>query len=699
LSGIYNTIDSYDKTTKLINLGYQILKFRSNGNIDSVISDILESINKIDEGEDAILKCYAYSDFSGLLFKSGKIKESDEILNKAICLFSLINVFDRLEAIRCVGREIVLECKFDLLGVINRHVLEIAHQLNDDWFDYLGTSEEGMIESVLYELRLKGDFELIEKIIQEQYYLNQLTSLNKFIYKWHSLSGELDKLNSIFINSVRCYKIPEKEQNFQLYKIALIFISIGDLEKPLSIINYLSDTSQKTSLYTKIGIEYFKRGNDNLVDDLATRININDERFDYYRSIILYFISNNVDTKKIKKYISKLDQLIINKFNNDDFKKLIISLYIEIGELFIALEYSKKIWDLDEQYLTQIHISIEFAKLGKIDEALTCVNNLTDGYWKFSAMRGISAELAIQGKKQNSEDFLKEAFEYALKSSDFYKISALEEVAIELAKKGKVEEAFQIVEQIIDESRKKRSLESISIELAVQGKLENAYDIAIGIFDENYVPYGAFRKISIEFLKLNKLDTVLEFIKVKNNENLKNNIYSEISCEFAKLDKIDMAIENANLITSEYIKCDALQSISAELVKKENLKVAEYVTKYITQSKKRYECLELIGKNLFQTNGILSALNNIKEFSSIESENIIKCAIVNSINVTNINTEIAVQGCKDSHQEISSLEHLLQMQALNLLFFPSLSEEKIQRFNRTLNIQWAIDIKNSFSEN
>jgi hypothetical protein len=32
--------------------------------------------------------------------------------------------------------------------------------------------------------------------------------------------------------------------------------------------------------------------------------------------------------------------------------------------------------------------------------------------------------------------------------------------------------------------------------------------------------------------------------------------------------------------------------------------------------------------------------------------------------------------------------------ALNQLFFTDLPQEKLDRYNRTLNLQWAIDIKN-----
>ena len=68
--------------------------------------------------------------------------------------------------------------------------------------------------------------------------------------------------------------------------------------------------------------------------------------------------------------------------------------------------------------------------------------------------------------------------------------------------------------------------------------------------------------------------------------------------------------------------------------------------------------------------------------------------IINNVNTTNINIEFTNNVIKDPTQEVKLIEHVLQMYALNQLFFENLSEEKINRFNRTLNIQWAIDIKN-----
>jgi hypothetical protein len=40
------------------------------------------------------------------------------------------------------------------------------------------------------------------------------------------------------------------------------------------------------------------------------------------------------------------------------------------------------------------------------------------------------------------------------------------------------------------------------------------------------------------------------------------------------------------------------------------------------------------------------------------------------------------------------MERLLQNHALHELFFENPSKNKIERLNRTLNIQWAIEVKN-----
>jgi hypothetical protein len=43
---------------------------------------------------------------------------------------------------------------------------------------------------------------------------------------------------------------------------------------------------------------------------------------------------------------------------------------------------------------------------------------------------------------------------------------------------------------------------------------------------------------------------------------------------------------------------------------------------------------------------------------------------------------------------LTLLNRIIQLHAINQLFFKDIQKERIIHFNRILNIQWAIDIKN-----
>ena len=71
-----------------------------------------------------------------------------------------------------------------------------------------------------------------------------------------------------------------------------------------------------------------------------------------------------------------------------------------------------------------------------------------------------------------------------------------------------------------------------------------------------------------------------------------------------------------------------------------------------------------------------------------------KDSILSSLDVDNINLNTLTHSIKDYTLEIDSVEYILNMFVINQLFFSNLPQDKIDRYNRTLNLQWAIDIKN-----
>lgn len=74
-------------------------------------------------------------------------------------------------------------------------------------------------------------------------------------------------------------------------------------------------------------------------------------------------------------------------------------------------------------------------------------------------------------------------------------------------------------------------------------------------------------------------------------------------------------------------------------------------------------------------------------------------SLVDSTMPVNANKEQILAARNFYMNDVESMEQLLQQHALHELFFSNAPSEKMESFDRTLNIQWAIDIKNSFSAN
>jgi hypothetical protein len=92
-----------------------------------------------------------------------------------------------------------------------------------------------------------------------------------------------------------------------------------------------------------------------------------------------------------------------------------------------------------------------------------------------------------------------------------------------------------------------------------------------------------------------------------------------------------------------------------------------------------------------------TSISNRNSFDYFSRE--FKKGAIKSLDISNIDTEIIIHICKNYEYDSEDTERILAIYALKELFFEDINELKIQRFNRTLNLQWAIDIKNSFSEN
>jgi hypothetical protein len=436
---------------------------------------------------------------------------------------------------------------------------------------------------------------------------------------------------------------------------------------------------------------------------------------------------------EIKKYIKKLEELISNKFNSDHFLEVIITIYLKIKEPIIAFELSKKIWNIDDRY---IYIRSVLSKLGKqrnIEHAIEFAQGITDFSNKSRALASISTELVQKGKVEEGASMIKEAHSIAWGICDeSEKSSALKYISTELVQQGKVEEALACARGISVEWRKSSALKYISGELAKQEKIEEALECARGISDD-YNKSVALKSISCEFIKKNHLvESALAlqeahaFARGICDESKKSSVLHDISTELVQQGKVEEALTCARGISIEWRKSRVLRDISTELFQQGKVEEAFECARGISDESSRSIALQFIYGELYKQGNWSLADTIIENWELAKRQEIWKNHAINiymesgwqkslqqviqlqseeaclhyingwaeKLDVRDCSHEILLLTRKYFLDNLESLELVLQKLALHQLFIEEIDPTQIQRFNRTLNIQWAIDIKN-----
>jgi tetratricopeptide (TPR) repeat protein len=210
------------------------------------------------------------------------------------------------------------------------------------------------------------------------------------------------------------------------------------------------------------------------------------------------------------------------------------------------------------------------------------------------------------------------------------KSSALKNISGELAKQGKIEEALSCARGIPDVSDQSRTLKDISTELAKQGKVEEA---------------------------ASAMQEALTCAREINSDQIRDNALKVISVELARQGKIEDAEEVGRTIGSRNERQKLWQVIAGIPLRNYDLQLILS----FKQEESRFELLKVLASNV-----------NILKVDWSYTEALLRHLVHDS----------------------DSIEKLLTKHAIHSLFLTDVSEELILRMNKTLNIQWAINIRN-----
>ena len=184
-----------------------------------------------------------------------------------------------------------------------------------------------------------------------------------------------------------------------------------------------------------------------------------------------------------------------------------------------------------------------------------------------------------------------------------------------------------------------------------------------------------------------------EFTLKIANDFQKGSALASISSELARQGKMEEALECARGISNEQDKSRPLSYLSTDLAKRGKWQSAEAAAQEITQQATRQGCWQKIGKDAYAAKGYQEALQVLAHFSSAEAQEHILQGITQALQLDNITKEVAHLALKLPAQKVQSMENVMQIHAINQLFFEEVPPAQLQRYNRTLNLQWAMDIK------
>jgi len=444
------------------------------------------------------------------------------------------------------------------------------------------------------------------------------------------------------------------------------FISEGYFYKALLI----TDEIRSTEGLKLISIEIAKYGKFDISIKIAKEIHDDLEKNSTLLTISTIISRLNQNNPVYDKLLDNLMAEIINlSYYLSDFRKKYKA------QRLIAIEFSKQKKILDAQVFAnnindsgeKLNALKEIYKLsiqnGIYPDALEIVNNIDNQINKFQLLLGILKKMP-QDIDNNLNELLQITKEVALGIDNIYeKDNALKEIFTEMLRRRLFEDAINVfsyvnndffTKSILQLSNLKEFIKFLPFErtLEILNQIENEIKIAILI------------------------DICIEYLEIGDNDNA--------TSYFNEALKIPVALfyddKKINIFNDIFIKLLAYSSYLEQIAIK------------IPLIAHRQECWQKLALHNVESNGWQIALTYIEKLQNQEARIFYLKGWVKAIKYNDISNEFMKQALLIIKNDIECIEVLMQLYAQNELFFCNPSEEKIKRLNKTLNIQWALEL-------
>lgn len=672
------------------------LAHASNGNIEEaklMVKEIPES-----SSESIVLKSGALAALSSECSFQNKFEEAIAFMSDAkLILNDLFIDYNKYEAYKSISIELTKQNKWEEAMELTKKISKnywfrssalcaIARVNNSSMnFDH---SMVSIHEAILSEMEIDDDFHrtnvqceicdfyitnrdfksaiLYQKKILNSYAVNPNEVLIK-IYRGVSLHEDYSSIYSLLLeHSV----IPETKTANKIDFLKTIIYKYASklkLDEANFVRQILTDKDDKLRLLLEIYEVASKSLNKLAIEDRAIELN--------HMIETVQKINYDLDRDKV------LGSIIPAIFDSGQLElsvKIANERSTTRGKLFSFCLIAQKLFEVDKKIEaeTMLNQVLDFSK--RIYDEEHFAEN------KASIMLKVSSVYISIDNYSKAKELLDEVLK--LGSSNTLDDYIVENIAIQYASMDEVEKSIEIIEKI-------------RAELFPGEVYLKIYDI----FIKNRKLHGLeiLTEVAIEKSKagIDKATIIKRTLKISDklyafgSKNISDNI-------------IKNCILELRMIQDEHLKWF---HIFKQPIEKDFIYGSNYVIDSLVRQNKLDELWEfacqiavvhenvwfMIGQSLVISKEYHEVLNILKQFKDPQILFSIIEGISNAIcNDYKVSEDVIVPLLKLNSNNINLKEHVLSLHALNQLFFSNLPQEKIDRFNRTLNIQWAIDIKN-----
>ncbi len=730
---INNENEEWEMASTLIEIAKEILVNKDNVETKLTLVEIFEQTKSIksEYWKNEILK--------ELTFLQAKIGSVLESINTAKYI---IYEECKCHALIVISIELLRSGNVTESNLVKTEALQLAHKINkDSTLEIIAITLCEKITFIEPEIVINESLKIIKEIKQDKYRSDALINISIELIKYFKFNEALLLLNEslIIIKTIsdnfwisktlnkisnQVIKIGNKADAYKILKDSLIHaFKIEDQKRKISI---LIEISNLMSI-----ISYHNKSEKLLFESLSIAKKIGDER---EKNSSLKTIA--IELAKQRKILDsiKIIKLIQSEVTSYQALESISSIVAERGLIpKILIDSIFDIDDLEDKNNCLKVVINELIQNGKLSETITLLFQLLVFKTTFDKQNTLNAfkllkfdekDLNLINKKtknnvdQNSLKIFNKSLKNARKLKEIKnKSSSILNISIELYKLGNISESELLLAEslqfalcIDNEVDKNRLLSAISIEFAIQGFISQALKL-IDKINDNSIKYNTFCSLSIYVAKsgihkqyISKIQFIIND-KLKNNkfhdlkygEKLKNGILYDFAYALAEENKLNKSLSTIGYITSKQDRNKAFAAVTFVIAKKGSINKVEKIALNIENINERNWSFWHIGKNAVIENGFNKAISNFKLLKNEENKRFYIKGVIQ--NIYKVNYNIFQQSAQIACYEYTEILHLLRMFAINQISFISNNPlDKLEKFNKILDVQWAIDLKKELDQ-